>query len=97
MNKVKLNNAIGFALIFLILIVWMQVNKPTQAKLELEKKHQDSLALVESQKFNAKIDTSKEITTTSAITANDTAGHFPNLLETWAVLPQLALVRMRFL
>lgn len=73
MNKVKLNNAIGFALIFLILIVWMQVNKPTQAKLELEKKHQDSLALVESQKFNAKIDTSKEITTTSAITANDTA------------------------
>ena len=47
MDKVKLNNAIGFGLIFLILMVWMQFNKPSKEQLELDKRQKDSIELSE--------------------------------------------------
>lgn len=43
MDKSKLNNAIGFGLIFLILIVWLQFNKPSKEQLAKEKMAQDSI------------------------------------------------------
>lgn len=44
MDKTKLNNIIGFGLIFLILIVWMQLNKPSKEQLAKQKMTQDSIA-----------------------------------------------------
>ena len=50
MNKEKLNNAIGFGLIFLILFAWMQFNKPSREKLEAEKRTRDSIAQLQTPK-----------------------------------------------
>jgi YidC/Oxa1 family membrane protein insertase len=44
MDRTKLNNVIGFGLIFLILIVWMQLNKPSKELVAKQKMVQDSIA-----------------------------------------------------
>ena len=50
MDKVKLNNAIGFGLIFLILFIWMQLNKPSKDQIAIEKRKQDSIASLQTAK-----------------------------------------------
>lgn len=52
MDKVKLNNAIGFGLIFLILMVWMQLNKPSKEKIEAEKRQKGSIELAQKKSVN---------------------------------------------
>ena len=50
MDKSKLNNAIGFGLIFLIMIVWMQFKKPSAEQLAHEKHVQDSTLMAAEKK-----------------------------------------------
>lgn len=53
MDKVKLNNAIGFGLIFLILFIWMQLNKPSKDQIAIEKRKQDSIASLQTAKTSS--------------------------------------------
>ena len=50
------NTVIGFVLIFLLLLVWQQFNAPTPEQLELEKRLQDSIALVQQNQPDAKLE-----------------------------------------
>lgn len=75
MDKGKLNNAIGFALIFLILFVWMQFNKPSKEKLEAEKRSRDSIAqLANTQKTQTpEVTAELQATTPGSTVSSDSA------------------------
>jgi len=47
MDRAKITNAIGFALIFLLFFAWMRMNAPSKEQLAKDKLKRDSIALAE--------------------------------------------------